>query len=125
MTKKAPRFNSEQKRELWRHEDELINHRLNWLGVTQGLLFAGYVLATEKGIEKVLNLLAIAGLLTSGLILVGVCAALISMHFIHKDGPEEEKHHFGVRRFTTYSGWFSAAGIPLIFFAIWWLIIGC
>ena len=29
-------------RERWVHEDILINHRLTWLGVTQGLLFYSF-----------------------------------------------------------------------------------
>lgn len=114
------RFDSGQKRDHWKQEDELINHRVSWLGVTQGLLFAAYGLS---GTADIRGLLAWAGLLTSALAFFGLCAALLAMHFIHQDGPSDEKRHFGVRHFTTVAGWAAAAGIPLVFFVIWLLIL--
>lgn len=41
----------EKIRELYVHEDELINHRMTWLGVTQTLLFAAYGVAIQEKSE--------------------------------------------------------------------------
>ncbi len=122
MTAEKTRFNLADKRKFWAREDELINHRLNWLGVSQGLLLTGYGVSVMH-FAKLSHSIALAGLVTSGLIFVGVCAALLAMYYIQNDGPEEDKKHFGIRGITTILGWISAAGLPLTFFLVWYTLI--
>lgn len=43
----STRDQTEDLREKWTHEDDLINHRITWLFVSQTLLFAGYGLLLQ------------------------------------------------------------------------------
>ncbi len=128
-------------RDRWTREDELINHRLQWLGVTQGLLFASYSLSFQLVSERkealersallhkidVLQItLPLAGIFISAFILLGVLAALLAMYYIRKDALAENVPKVnlpGVRWFTTMLGWSAAAAVPIIFVLAWILIL--
>lgn len=128
-------------RDRWTREDELINHRLQWLGVTQGLLFASYSLSFQLVSEKkealeraallhkidVLQIaLPLAGIAISAFILLGVLAALLAMYLIRQDALAENIPKVelpGVRWFTTMLGWSAAAAVPIVFGLAWIFIL--
>lgn len=111
-------------RKLWEHEDDLINHRMTWLGVTQGLLFAAYGVVlnipitsdNKQQLEKLSQLITDIGFYTSTLILVGITAAIIAMWKIKNDCNQKQ---LGITTPTTVMGWICAAGLPLVFIYAW------
>lgn len=114
-------------RERWVHEDQLINHRLGWLLVSQTILFAGYgfVLqnsdssldkAAAQSVASLKELLPWLGMITSLLVLVGVMGALLAMHQLKKQYPDET---VDVTWWTTLMGWLCGAGLPMTFVIAW------
>ncbi len=129
----STRDQTEDLREKWTHEDDLINHRITWLFVSQTLLFAGYGLllqvrssnptpATEvlPKIDRMIWWLPVVGFVTSLLILIGVVAAGAAMIALRQrnKGPRLDVH-LG----TSTMGWFSACGLPLVFVIVWFAIL--
>ncbi|BBO85787.1 hypothetical protein DSCO28_63530 [Desulfosarcina ovata subsp. sediminis] len=127
---------SVEPRRLWEHEDHLINQRITWLGVSQGLLFAAYgVVLKEKtdpqifeSIQGMLKLIPAVGFAISALVLIGTIAAGWAMLKIRRKFNKEEKdiHWLGVSPITTAMGLFTAWGIPLVFLVAWgYLFCAC
>lgn len=121
-------------REKWVHEDDLINHRLSWLGVTQGLLFAalGFALHEQSALSNdagppmspllklLVNYLPYLGLLTSTLIFIGVLGATIAMIRIKRIYGLDQ---YGISLLTTAMGWTCALGLPVSFVIAWVLVL--
>ncbi|MEM7206485.1 MAG: hypothetical protein AAF434_01550 [Pseudomonadota bacterium] len=113
-------------RQLWEHEDHLINQRMTWLGVTQTLLFAAYgLLLTQSNVQdgmskdklhELSELLPIVGVLTSSVILIGIIAAFLAMCELKKKCNLE---CLGITDNTTYMGLTCGLGLPVIFVAAW------
>ena len=64
------------------HEDSLINFRLNWLLVIQGLLFTAYGLSIRESITNVVGFritILFIGIFTSILIFLSISSAVISI----------------------------------------------
>lgn len=124
---------SVEPRKLWEHEDHLINQRITWLGVSQGLLFAAYgVVLREKNnpevmdsIHEMLLLIPTVGFLVSFLVLFGTIAAGWAMLKIRRKFNKEEKeiHWLGVSPITTGMGLVTAWGIPLVFLGAWGFLL--
>jgi hypothetical protein len=124
--------------EKWKHEDEVINHRLTWLGFSQGLLFAAYGLIIQlsanvildkinnptlvTAIKELSSIIPMIGILTSSLVLAGVLAAAVSMCIITKKYNLET---FGVSTITTISGLLCALGFPSVFIWAWLQVPKC
>lgn len=131
-------YDEEKTRTLWRFEDELINHRLTWLGFSQGLLFAAYALIysrvnwieTEAGsiaahfvksdnlppIPIVLDSIALLGIFLCFIVVVGVIAAIFAMMLIHKRSSSPVP---GISSTTTIIGLLPPLFIPAGFSAFW------
>ena len=117
----------------WDDENNLINQRLTWLGVFEGLLFTTYGFIFSADPEKVDEalrkqlemMIPLFGLATSLLILLGVLAAMIAQCILSKCGEVKwgKKKSLGVNCVTTVMGWVCAGGLPLSF-AIAWVFIG-
>ena len=131
------RYKEKDSRDRWVHEAELVNHRLTWLGVSQGLLFTAYGLIISKSgstatsssaishlpISNILEYIAAAGLALSFVVLIGVSAAHLAMFYIHKDtNYKNEIPEFGVRTHTTIMGALTAMLMPLIFMVLWFTL---
>ena len=56
-------------REMIRHEDELVNQRLTWLGTFEGFLFVAYSFA-KTGAPKITWLVCLLGVLVAASVLV-------------------------------------------------------
>lgn len=124
-----------ESQERWKHEDDLINHRLTWLGVFQGILFAAYgLLATDllsgsskcenadgaNQLQSVVDLIPWLGLLTSSLILIGVMGAGWAMIRIW---DQYRLDQLGVSNQTTAIGWGCAVLLPVCFQVAWCVIL--
>ena len=118
-------------RRLWEHEDNLINHRMTWLGVVQALLFAAYgtllnlkpneTCVSLEQIKGIQEMIIWVGFFTSALIAIGIAAAIFAMYKIKKICGH---NHLGITNTTTIMGWICAGGIPVVFITAW-LYLNC
>lgn len=126
----------------WENENTLVNQRLTWLLVCQGLLFAAYGAISTKYAElsiagvgglgdkalKAENLLQInspvvvSGILFSVIVSMGIVAAILAQCALHKK-YKKQTDPWGVSTLTTCAGWATAVLIPLVFLGAWlWVL---
>jgi hypothetical protein len=128
-------------RELIRHEDGLINNRVTWLLVLQGLLFNAFVGGVGLFFGKVPPRLAPAGLVVAGLTVIGVLGIVtnvitlnvIGIAFQQMARVQEWWTRTGLsEKFPPLSGrlgtgWFyflfSAGRMPFALIAAWLLLV--
>ena len=109
-------------RDKWEHEDEVINHRLTWLLVSQTILFAGWgalleMAQTTQNAEKIGRLIQwvpFFGILTSLLILVSIVAATVAMVHLKSQNASIQADPK-----ATKWGLFAPIGLPVVFIAAW------
>jgi len=109
-------------REQWTHEDNLVNHRLMWLILSEGLLFTAYgTLSTAKLHWLVFGFPAF-GMAVSAVIAVSIYAAL--------DATEEIRQRYeaaGLDRLCRLTpsesvdrrGAWAPRALPFVFGALW------
>ncbi len=116
-------------REKWVHEDNLVNHRLTWLLVSQTLMFAGYgVLLDSLGrcpspsqashIRRLLTYLPFFGIATSLLILGGIVAAVWALIILRRRNAGLD-----VYRWTTVLSFLASIGLPVVFAIAWYIVL--
>ena len=108
-------------RDRWWHEDNLINHRLNWLLTAQIALFAGYGWIIEKITETGHDLLLyghfvwlfpLFGFISALAFLVSIISAIKVQTRIAAQFPEI---NFPVDKWE----WVAPIVIPLLFLLAW------
>ena len=108
-------------RDRWWHEDNLINHRLNWLLTAQIALFAGYGWIIEKITETGRDLLLyghfvwlfpLFGFISALAFLVSIISAIKGQTRIAAQFPEI---NFPVDKWE----WVAPIVIPLLFLLAW------
>lgn len=109
-------------REQWTHEDNLINHRLMWLILSQGLLFTAYgTLSTAKHKWLIIGF-PLFGMAVAGVIGVSIYAA--------RDSAEAIRAQFEARGLNKlcslnpvhpngHRGDWAARALPFVFAALW------
>ena len=120
-------------KDLWEHEDNLINQRITWLSLFQGALFAAFALIHDEPdntLQSALPFIPWFGILINLAILVGVYAAIRAMYIIRSRADEnevtEEKYPLrglGVSDKTTSLGLVPPIAIPLLFLIAWMLLL--
>lgn len=113
-------------REQWTHEDNLVNHRLMWLILSQGLLFTAYgTLSTAKHKWLVVGF-PIFGMAVAAVIGVSIFAALDAADAIKKQydstGLNRICSLIPVSR-TGHRGKWAALALPFVFGALWLLAL--
>lgn len=109
-------------------EDELTNHRMTWLILTQTILIALWVGAAAKGITKGLDVLAfLVGIFSAALIFAGVFAAQREITRLNTEYLSE--YPGGVRHpklpplvgdtLGHGLGKFAPYGVPVLFVTVW------
>lgn len=118
-------------REKWVHEDHLINHRLNWLIMTQTILFAAYGLLISvkvqnpesrylNNIESVITTLPAIGIAVSALILLGIIGAVGAMFELRKNRTAQvETMDVDAALWTTILGQITGLLMPAVFITGW------
>ena len=111
--------------DLWQTENDLVDHRIGWLGFSQPLLFAVLVFAEEGGFGLTLGL-AFFGLSLSLLVTIGVLAAVVAQSKIHKIEAYGKFAGLGGNKRkmnTSFWGWVPGIFIPVAFLVGWGLIV--
>lgn len=113
-------------REQWTHEDNLVNHRLMWLILSEGLLFTAYGTLTTAKLKWLVVGFPFFGMAVSAVIGVSIYAALTAIEEVHRRYesagldkllPLSPGRHIGVR------GKLAAQSLPFVFGALWLLAL--
>jgi hypothetical protein len=111
-------------REQWTHEDNLVNHRLMWLILCEGLLFTAYGTLTTAKMHWLVFGFPFFGMAVASVIGVSIFAALAAT-----DEIAESYHRAGLDRLcpltptrrTGRRGRWAAQSLPFVFAALWLL----
>ena len=117
-------------REQWTHEDNLINHRITWLILSQGLLLTAYCVLLQSSTApaapseavRLVQWVPWAGIGLSVAISVGIIAAINAMD----DVKDRYNSEFPSKPFPLFpdkshifSGALPAKLLPLFFIGLW------
>lgn len=111
-------------REQWTHEDNLVNHRLMWLILSQGLLFTAYgTLTFDKHLWLIYGF-PVFGMAVAAVIGVSIFAALDSSRAIeaeYRRAGLDSLCHLTPQSSTGYRGNWAAKALPFVFGTLWLL----
>ncbi len=113
-------------REQWTHEDDLVNHRLMWLILSEGLLFTAYGTVSSAKLVWLVFGFPFFGMAVAGLIGVGIFTA-----FAATDEVARVFDTAGLARLCNltpdhrsgHRGKWAAQGLPFVFGAFWLLAL--
>ena len=113
-------------REQWTHEDNLVNHRLMWLILSEGLLFTAYGTVSSAKLHWLVFGFPFFGIAVAALIGVGIFTAYAATAEIRRtfDAAGLER----LSRLTpdirsAHRGQWAAQGLPFVFGAFWMLAL--
>lgn len=111
-------------REQWTHEDNLVNHRLMWLILSQGLLFTAYgTLTIDKHRWLVIGF-PLFGMAVSAVIGISIFTALDGSRAIeiaYEKAGLEHLCHLTPQRAGSHRGNWAAKALPFVFGTLWLL----
>ena len=109
-------------REQWTHEDNLVNHRLMWLILSQGLLFTAFgTLTIDKHRWLVIGFPAF-GMAVALVIGISIFAALDSARAIESEYQKaglDRLCHLTPRSRTAHRGSWASKALPFVFGTLW------
>jgi hypothetical protein len=113
-------------REQWTHEDNLVNHRLMWLILSQGLLFTAYGTLSAAKMHWLVFGFPFFGVAVAAIIGVSIFAALASIDEVSRQYEEAGLNKLcslspGLR--TGNRGKWAAQALPFVFGALWLLAL--
>jgi hypothetical protein len=113
-------------REQWTHEDNLVNHRLMWLILSQGLLFTAYGTLTTAKLHWLVFGFPFFGMAVSAAIGVSIFAALAAIEEVHRQYEAARLNALcplSPGRSTGNRGKLAAQALPFVFGALWLLAL--
>jgi hypothetical protein len=113
-------------REQWTHEDNLVNHRLMWLILSQGLLFTAYGTLSTAKLHWLVFGFPFFGMSVSAVIGVSIFAALDAIEAVNKQYEEAGLTALcplSPGRKTGNRGKLAAQALPFVFAALWLLAL--
>jgi hypothetical protein len=113
-------------REQWTHEDNLINHRLMWLILSQGLLFTAYGnLSTARHKWLVIGF-PLFGMAVAAVIAISIFAALdasVAIRTQYREAGLDALCTLSPVSKTVHRGRWAAQSLPFVFAALWMLAL--
>lgn len=109
-------------REQWTHEDNLVNHRLMWLILSQGLLFTAYGSLTLDKHRWLVYGFPIFGMAVAAVIGISIMAALDSTRAIeaeYRRNGLDKLCHLVPQSATGHRGSWAARALPFVFGTLW------
>ncbi len=113
-------------REQWTHEDNLVNHRLMWLILSQGLLFTAYGSLTLDKHRWLVIGFPVFGMAVAGIIGVSILAALDATEAIRRQYEAaglDKLCHLTPDSRTGHRGGWAARALPFVFGTLWMLAL--
>jgi hypothetical protein len=111
-------------REQWTHEDNLVNHRLMWLILSEGLLFTAYGTLSTANLHWLVFGFPFFGMAVAAVIGVSIYAALAATEEISERYQEAGLNalcSLTPSRRTGNRGKWAAQLLPFVFGALWLL----
>ncbi len=113
-------------REQWTHEDHLVNHRLMWLILSNGLLFTAYGTISSAKLHWLVVGFPLFGMAVSAVIGASIYAAIAALGEVQR-----QYEAAGLGRLVTLSpgrklgsrGTWAAQALPFVFAALWVLAL--
>ena len=113
-------------REQWTHEDNLVNHRLMWLILSEGLLFTAYGTLSSAKLHWLVLGFPFFGMAVAAVIGVSIYAAFEAIEEIYKRYEASSLaawiHLTPSRRVGTRGKW-AGKTLPFVFGALWLLAL--
>lgn len=113
-------------REQWTHEDNLVNHRLMWLILSQGLLFTAYGTLSTAKLHWLVFGFPFFGMAVSAVIGVSIFAALDALEEVNRqyeDAGLGALCSLSPGRRNARRGKLAAQSLPFVFAALWLLAL--
>jgi hypothetical protein len=113
-------------REQWTHEDNLVNHRLMWLILSQGLLFTAYGTLSTAKLHWLVFGFPFFGMAVSAVIGISIFAALAAIDEVNKlyeQAGLAALCPLSPGRRTGNRGKLAAQALPFVFGALWLLAL--
>lgn len=113
-------------REQWTHEDNLVNHRLMWLILSQGLLFTAYGTISTAKLHWLVFGFPLFGMAVSAVIGVSIFAALAAIEEVNRQYERAGLNalcSLSPGRHTANRGRLAAQSLPFVFAALWALAL--
>jgi hypothetical protein len=113
-------------REQWTHEDNLVNHRLMWLILSQGLLFTAYGTLSTAKLHWLVIGFPFFGIAVAAVIGVSIFAALAAIEEVSKQYEAaglSKLCNLSPGRGTGNRGAWAAQALPFVFGALWLLAL--
>lgn len=116
----------EDLREKWTHEDDLINHRITWLLLSQTLLFTAYGIFLQTAsqpdhlasVDKLIPIIPFIGFLICIIIMWSILTALVTMRCLRK---QNEK--IVAKSNTGIGGFLPPILLPIVFLLSWIYVV--
>ena len=111
-------------REQWTHEDNLVNHRLMWLILSQGLLFTAYGTLTIDKHRWLVYGFPLFGMAVAAVIGISIFAALDSSRAVeaaYRQAGLERLCNLVPHSVTGHRGNWAAKALPAVFATLWLL----
>lgn len=113
-------------REQWTHEDNLVNHRLMWLILSQGLLFTAYGTLSTAKLHWLVFGFPFFGMAVSAVIGISIFAALAAIEEVSSEYEQaglDALCPLSPGRSTGNRGKLAAQSLPFVFGALWLLAL--
>jgi hypothetical protein len=113
-------------REQWTHEDNLVNHRLMWLILSQGLLFTAYGTLSSAKLHWLVIGFPFFGMAVAAVIGVSIFAAFEAIEELdrqyERSGLNALIRLTPIRHIGNRGKW-AAKSLPFVFGALWLLAL--
>ena len=113
-------------REQWTHEDDLVNHRLMWLMLSEGLLFTAYGTLSTARFQWLVVGFPFFGMAVAALIGVSIFTALAATERVQRQFDAEglgQLCSLTPDASTSHRGQWAARGLPFVFGTLWLLAL--
>ena len=113
-------------REQWAHEDTLVNHRVVWLILSEGLLFRAYGTASSAKLHWLIFGFPFFGMAVATLTGVGIFTAYAATDEIRRTFESsglERLCRLTPDAHSAHRGQWAAQGLPFVFGAFWLLAL--
>ena len=113
-------------RDQWSHEDTVMNHRLMWLILSQGLMFTAYGTLSRAGHRLLIIAFPFFGIAVAAVVGASILAAVEATAVVEKRFDEaglERLCSLAPSNRTTRRGRLAGQSLPFVFGTLWLLAL--
>ena len=113
-------------RDQWTHEDDVMNHRLMWLILSQGLVFTAYSTLSRAGHRLLIVAFPFFGITVAAVVGASIFAAVQSTAVVERRFDEADLERLcslAPSSRTTAQGRLAGQALPFVFGTLWLLAL--